>query len=107
MMFWQLLLNVAGEKKRSIREIDGFRKKKIIPDSKIPKCPEFEVKSKIAEIFKEHNPLEDYSVRFYKIDLYFYEHYEKQIQVDKNGRKYILFRIDVYIDEFVLALEID
>ena len=51
MMFWQLLLNVAGEKKRSIREIDGFRKKKIIPDSKIPKCPEFEVKSKIEKIF--------------------------------------------------------
>ena len=65
------------------------------------------MKSKIAKIFKEHNPLENYSVRFYKIDLYFYEHYEKQIQVDKSGRKYILFRIDVYIDEFLLALDID
>ena len=45
MMFWQLLLNVAGEKKRSIREIDGFRKKLIILDSEIPKCPEFEIKN--------------------------------------------------------------
>ena len=50
----------------------------MIPDSEIPKCPEFEVKSKIGKIFKKHNPLEDFSVRIYEIDLYFYEHYEKK-----------------------------
>ena len=33
-----------GEKTRGIRAIDGFRKKLMIPDSEIPKCPEFEVK---------------------------------------------------------------
>ena len=43
----------------------------------------------------------------HEIDFYFYEYYEKQIQVDKNGRKYISFRIDVYFDEFLLAVEID
>ena len=42
----------------------------------------------------------------YEIDFYFYEHYEKQIQVDKNGHKYILFRTDVYFDEFLLVVEI-
>ena len=31
-----------GEKKRGIRAIDGFRKRLMIPDSEIPKCPEFE-----------------------------------------------------------------
>ena len=31
----------------------------------------------------------------------------KKIQVDKNGCKYILFRIDVYFDKFLLAVEID
>ena len=31
----------------------------------------------------------------------------KKIQVDKNGCKYILFRIDVYFNEFLLAVEID
>ena len=62
---------------RVIRVIDGFRKKLMIPDSKIPKCPEFEVKSKIGKIFKKHNPLEEYSVKIYEIDPYFYEHYEK------------------------------
>ena len=35
----------------------------MIPDSGIPKCPEFEAKSKIGEIFKKHNPLDPY---FYK-----------------------------------------
>ena len=28
-------------------------------------------------------------------------------KVDKNGCKYILFRIDVYFNEFLLAVEID
>ena len=49
----------------------------MIPDSEIPKCPEIEVKSKIGKIFKNQNPLEEYSVRIYEIDLYCYEHYEK------------------------------
>ena len=30
----------------------------------------------------------------------------KKIQVDKNGSKYILFRIDVYSNKFLLAVEI-
>ena len=30
----------------------------------------------------------------------------KKMQVDKNGCKYTLFRIDVYFDKFVLAVEI-
>ena len=47
-------------------------------------------------MFKKHNPIEEYCVRIYEIDPYFYEHYEKKIQVDKNGGKYILFRIHIY-----------
>ena len=95
-----------GEKTRGIRAIDGFRKKLMIPDSKIPICPEFEAKSKIGKIFKKHNPLEEYSVKIYKIDPYFYKHYEKRIQVDKNGCKYILFRIDVFFNKILLAVDI-
>ena len=66
-----------GEKTRDIRAIDGFRNKLMIPDSEIPKCPEFEIKSKIGKIFKKYNPLEEYSVRIYEIDPYFHKHYEK------------------------------
>ena len=47
-----------GEKTRGIRAIDGFRKK-------------------IGKIFKKHNPLEEYSVKIYEIDPYFYKYYEK------------------------------
>ena len=63
----------------------------MIPDSEIPKRPEFEVRSKIGKIFKKRNSLEECSVRLDEIDPYFYEHYENKIQVDKNGCKYILF----------------
>ena len=94
------------DKTRGIRAIDGFRKKLMIPDCEIPKCAEFEVESKIGKTFKSHNPLEEYSVKIYEIDPYFYKHYKKN-QVDKNGCKYILFRIDVYFNKFLLAVEID
>ena len=32
---------------------------------------------------------------------------KKKIQVDKNGRKCILLRTDVYFTEYLLAVEID
>ena len=32
--------NCRGEKKRGIRAIDGFRRKLMIPDFEITKCPE-------------------------------------------------------------------
>ena len=71
------------------------------PDFEIPKCPEFEAKSKTGKIFKKHNPLEEYSAKIYEIESYFYKHYEKRkIQVDRNECKYILFRIDVYFNKF-------
>ena len=66
-----------GEKKSSIRTIDGFRNKLMIPDFEISKCPEFEVKSKIRKILKNHNFLEEYSIKIYEIDSYFYKCYGK------------------------------
>ena len=71
-----IIKRCRGEKQRGIRAIDRFRKKLIL-DSEISKCPEFEVKSKIGKSFKNHNPLEEYSVKIYEIDPYFYKHYEK------------------------------
>ena len=57
-----IIKRCRGEKTRSIRTIDGFRKKLMIPYSEIPKCPELEVKSKIGKIFKNQNPFQEYSV---------------------------------------------
>ena len=31
----------------------------------------------------------------------------KKVHIDKNGFKYILFKIDVYFNKFLLAVEID
>ena len=50
----------------------------MIPDFEISKCPEHEVKSKIGTIFVNEKILEEYSVKNYEIDSYFYEHYRKK-----------------------------
>ena len=42
-------------------------KKLMIPDSEIPKCPKFEVKSQIGKLFMNEEILEEYSVRIYEI----------------------------------------
>ena len=42
-------------------------KELMIPDSEVPKCPEFEVKSKIGKLFMNEKVLKGYSV---KIDHY-------------------------------------
>ena len=84
-------------KRSSIRAIDGFRNKLMIPDSKIPKCPEFEVKSKIGKIFKKHNPFEEYSVKIYEFDSYFYKPYEKKYKLLKMG-------VNIYYLELIFIL---
>ena len=66
-----------------------------------------EVESKIRTIFINEKILEEYFVKIYEIDFYFYEHYIKKIQTNENGSEYILFRIDIYFTEYSLAVEID
>ena len=60
-----------GKKSRVIRAIDGFRNKLMIPDSEIPKYPEFEVKSKIGKILKNIILLKNILLRFMKLILIF------------------------------------
>ena len=79
----------------------------MIPGYEIPEGPEHEVKSTIANIFANEKILPEYSVKIYKIDPYFCEHYKEKKQVDKNGCECVLFRIDVSFAECRLAVEID
>ena len=60
-------------------------------------------------MFVNEKILKEYSVKIYEINPYFYKHYrkKKKIQVDENGCKYILFGIDVYFTEYLLAIEIN
>ena len=62
---------------------------------------------KIGNIFVNGKILKKYSLKIYKIDSYFYEHYGKKIQVDENGRKYILLIIHIHFTKYLLAVEID
>ena len=94
-------------KERGERKIDVFRGILMISDCQIAECPEYKVKSKTGNIFVNEKILEEYSVKICEIDPYFYENYRKKIQVDENGCKYILSRIDVYFTEYLLVAEID
>ena len=97
--------------KRGLRSAEKFRRKLFIPDHEIYESIEHKVKSvehkvKIGKIFVNEEILEEYSVKIYDIDPYFSDHSEKKKQVDNNGKKYILFRIDVYFTKYCLAVEI-
>ena len=53
--------------------------------------------------------LEEYCVKGFKINPYFYKHFKKKkkIKADENGCKYILFRVDVYFSGYNLTVEVD
>ena len=73
----------------------------MIPDFEISKCPEHEVKSKIGTIFVNEKILEEYSVKIYEIDPYFYEHYRK--------KKYKLMKMELntyYLELIFILLNI-
>ena len=89
-----MVLNAAVTKEKQI----NLEKNSL--GSEISECLEHEVKSKIGNIFVNQKILEEYSVKIYEIDSYFYEHYSKKIQVDENGPKCILLRIDIYFTEY-------
>ena len=79
----------------------------MIPESEILEYPQHKVKSKTGNIFVNEKILEKYSVKIYKIDPYFWEHYKEKTQVHKNGCEYMLFRTDAYFTEYLLTVEID
>ena len=71
------------KKKKDERSIEEFIKKAMIPESEISECLEHKVKSKLGKIFVNKKILEEYCVKIYEIDIYFYEHYKELIRVDK------------------------
>ena len=80
----------------------------MIPEFEILECQEFQVKWKIGNMFVNEKILEEYSVKIYKIDPYFYEHYGKKYKLMKMDLYlYISFRIDAYFTEYLLVVEVD
>ena len=99
-------MHCRGGKKGGERRRGEFRKKLKIPEYEISQCAEYKIKSKIGKIFVDKKALEEYCVKFYEIEFFLWALWRK-IKVDKNGSKYILFRIDVYFSEYNLAVEVD
>ena len=81
MMSWVLLFNAAevGKKKQKWEKNEWIYKKLMILESEISECPEHKVKSKIENIFVNEKLLEEYSVKIYKINPYFWEHYKEML----------------------------
>ena len=65
-------------RKRGHRKVGEFRKKLMIPKSEISQCAEHMIKSKIGKIFVSEKILEEYCIKSYEIDPYFYEYNEKK-----------------------------
>ena len=93
-----------GEK-TDIRAIDGFRKnsEKILKFLDVQKM---KLNQEQEKCLKNIIPLKNILIGFMKLILIFIN-IMKKIHIDKNGFKYILFKIDVYFNKFLLAVEID
>ena len=73
----------------------------------VSECPEHEVKSKIGKIFvNEKNTRRIFCQDLWSWFLFLWA-LRKKIQVAENGHKNILFRIDAYFTEYLLAVETD
>ena len=92
-----IIKRCRGEKTRGIRAIDGFRNKLMIPDSEIPKCPEFEVKSKIGKIFKIIIALKNILLGFIKLILIF-------MNVMKKKYRLIIMGVNIHYLELIFTL---
>ena len=59
-----IIKRYRGEKTRSIRGTDGFRKKLMIPDFEIPKCPDLKLNQKERKSLKNIISLKNILLRF-------------------------------------------
>ena len=70
----------------------------MIPGSEISECPEHEVKSKIGNIFVNEKILEEYFVKIYKIDPYFF------MSITEKNYKLMKMGINIYYLELMFIL---
>ena len=69
--------------------------------------PSVEAKKKIMKIYKTCNPLRDHCVKIYGLDSYFYKQYAEEIKIGDDNGEYMLFKIDIYLDDCSLLVDID
>ena len=77
----------------------------MIPDYEISVSIEHVVKSKIETIFVNKNILEEYSVKIYEIDPYFFENYKKnQNKTKQNKNELTIIIKNTYYLELIFIL---
>ena len=69
--------------------------------------PSLEAKKKIMKIYKTCNPLRDHCDKIYGLDSYFYKQYAEEIKIGDDNGEYMLFKIDIYLDDCSLLVDID
>ena len=77
-----------------------LEKKLMIADYEISVSIEHTTKSKIGTISANEKILEEYSVKIYEIDLYFYEHYKKKYKLT------IMIKSTYYLELIFILLNI-
>ena len=58
-------------------------------------------------MFLNEKLFQQYYVKIYEIDPYFYKNYEEKIKPHNNGHEYIPFSIDVSFSEYNLVVEVE
>ena len=53
------------------------------------------------------NPRRDHCVKIHGLDGYFYEQYAEEIKIGDDNGQYMLFKIDIYLDDYSLLVDID
>ena len=84
-----------------------FRRKLGLTEYRIMAPGEYSIKSKIRKMFAKGKMFEEYCVKIYEIEAYFYKHYAEKIKVYKNRHEYLKFGIGVYCSKYDLAVEVD
>ena len=77
----------------------------MIPDYEISVSIEH-VKSKIGTIFVNEKILEEYSVKIYEIDPYFFEHYKKIKKKQNKNELTIMIKNTYYLELIFILLNI-
>ena len=53
------------------------------------------------------NPRRDHCVKIHGLVGYFYEQYAEEIKIGDDNGQYMLFKIDIYLDDYSLLVDID
>ena len=95
-----IIKRCRGKKKRGTRAIDGFRKKLMIPDSEIPACPEFEVKSKLGKLFMNEKSFKNILLKFMKLIPFFMSITKKKKLTKMVANTYYLELMSILLNIF-------